>query len=110
MTNLHTATFCGGCFWCTMRPSLPVACIRLNRVIPVDTAPPTCREVCSDESGHAEVVQVHLDPAVIDYTTPLAMFFTLHDPTQLNRQGNDIGSQYRSVVYYHDSAQSSRPR
>ncbi|MCG7543411.1 peptide-methionine (S)-S-oxide reductase MsrA [Pseudoalteromonas sp. MM17-2] len=110
MTNLHTATFGGGCFWC-----IDAAFRRVRGVHKVESGytgghstSPTYREVCSGESGHAEVVQVHFDPAVIDYTTLLAMFFTLHDPTQLNRQGNDIGSQYRSVVYYHDSVQKQQ--
>ncbi|MCG7567181.1 peptide-methionine (S)-S-oxide reductase MsrA [Pseudoalteromonas sp. CnMc7-15] len=110
MTNLHTATFGGGCFWC-----IDAAFRRVRGVHKVESGytgghsnSPTYREVCSGESGHAEVVQVHFDPAVIDYTTLLAMFFTLHDPTQLNRQGNDIGSQYRSVVFYHDSAQKQQ--
>ena len=66
---------------------------------------PTYKAICTGNSGHAEVVKVEFDSSVISFETLLAMFFTLHDATQLNRQGNDIGTQYRSVVYYHDQQQ-----
>lgn len=71
------------------------------------TANPTYREICSGMTGHAEVIQVTFDPAVISYQEILEVFFTVHDPTTLNRQGNDHGTQYRSVIYYHSEAQKN---
>lgn len=108
MTNsLETATFGGGCFWC-----VEAAFKELDGVSTVtsgyaggDTADPTYREVCSGRSGHAEVVQVEYDPAEIGYRELLEVFFAVHDPTQLNRQGPDVGSQYRSIILAHDEDQ-----
>ena len=101
------ATFGGGCFWCT-----EAAMKVLDGVESVtsgyaggDTDDPTYREVCSGRTGHAEVVQVEYDPEVIGYDDLLEVFFATHDPTQLNRQGPDVGSQYRSIVLYHDETQ-----
>ena len=95
----------GGCFWCTEAI--------FREVIGVDSvvsgysggnAPgePTYREVCSGLTGHAEVVQVEFDPEIISYDKILTIFMTTHDPTTLNRQGADVGTQYRSVIFYHD--------
>jgi peptide-methionine (S)-S-oxide reductase len=102
-----TATFGGGCFWCT-----EAAMKVLDGVESVtsgyaggDTDDPTYRAVCSGSTGHAEVVQVEYDPDTIGYDDLLEVFFATHDPTQLNRQGPDVGSQYRSIVLYHDDAQ-----
>ena len=105
--NLEQITFGGGCFWCVE------SCF--NMLNGVDkavsgysgghTQNPTYEEVCTGETGHAEVVQISYNPAVISYEQLLEVFFFLHDPTQLNRQGNDIGTQYRSVIYYNTEAE-----
>lgn len=101
------ATFGGGCFWC-----VEAAFEELNGVRAVTsgyagghTENPTYREVCSGETGHAEVVQIEYDPDAISYDELLEVFFTIHDPTQLNRQGPDVGTQYRSIILYHDDEQ-----
>jgi len=103
----QVATFGGGCFWC-----IDAAFRRVNGVLNVssgytggETNTPTYQSVCTGTTGHAEVVKIEFDSAIVSFETLLAMFFTLHDATQLNRQGNDIGTQYRSVVYYHSDAQ-----
>jgi peptide-methionine (S)-S-oxide reductase len=106
--NLELATLGGGCFWCVEAV--------LNELKGVEkvvsgytggTAPgkPTYREVCSGLTGHAEVVQVSFDPSIISYEDLLVVFMTSHNPTTLNRQGGDRGSQYRSVIYYHTEKQ-----
>ncbi|MBS3933608.1 MAG: peptide-methionine (S)-S-oxide reductase MsrA [Truepera sp.] len=107
MTTIETATLGGGCFWC-----LEAAFKELRGVSQVTSGyagghlpNPTYEQVCSDTTGHAEVVQIRFDPALLSYRDLLAVFFTIHDPTTLNRQGHDIGSQYRSVIFYHDEAQ-----
>jgi peptide-methionine (S)-S-oxide reductase len=103
----ETATLGGGCFWC-----LEAAFQMLKGVESVvsgyaggEVDHPNYRQVCSGETGHAEVVQVHFDPDVIDFRTLLEVFFTIHDPTTLNRQGADAGTQYRSVIFYHSDEQ-----
>lgn len=103
----HIATFAGGCFWC-----IDAAFRRVNGVLEVRSGymggqldNPSYKQICTGTTGHAEVVQITYEPSVIEYSTLLAMFFTLHDPTQLNRQGNDFGTQYRSAIFYHDQAQ-----
>jgi len=103
----ETATFGGGCFWCTEAAMKELAGVEsvTSGYAGGDTENPTYREVCSGSTGHAEVVQVEYDPAVIDYPDLLEVFFATHDPTQLNRQGPDVGSQYRSIVLYHDDEQ-----
>ena len=106
-SNTDLATLAGGCFWCT-----EAALEELDGVSAVTsgyagghTEDPTYREVCSGSTGHAEVVQVEYDPEIITYERLLEVFFTVHDPTQLNRQGPDVGTQYRSAVFTHDEAQ-----
>jgi peptide-methionine (S)-S-oxide reductase len=106
------ATLGGGCFWC-----LEAAFQRLQGVESVvsgyagGTVPdPDYRQVCAGTTGHAEVVQVRFDNAVIDFATLLRVFFTIHDPTTLNRQGADVGTQYRSVIFHHDPAQEQIAR
>lgn len=106
--NLKLATFGGGCFWCTEAIFLEVNGIeKVVSGYSGGDAPgkPTYREVCSGLTGHAEVIQVTYDEDVISYEDILIIFMTTHDPTQLNRQGADVGTQYRSVIYYHDEHQ-----
>ena len=98
----ETATFGGGCFWC-----IEAAFEELAGVESVTSGyagghveDPTYRAVCREETGHAEVVRVEYDPGVVGYDDLLEVFFTVHDPTQLNRQGPDVGTQYRSIVCY----------
>lgn len=105
--NTARATLAGGCFWCIEAPFE-----ELNGVESVisgyaggETENPTYEEVCTGETGHAEVVQITYDPAEISYGDLLEVFFTIHDPTTLNRQGPDVGTQYRSAIFYHDEDQ-----
>ncbi len=105
--NYETATFAGGCFWC-----LEAAYDQLKGVTKVQSGyagghveNPSYKQVCGGDTGHAEVVQITYDPKVISYNDLLNVFWTLHDPTQLNRQGNDVGTQYRSEIFYHDPKQ-----
>jgi len=103
------ATLAGGCFWC-----LEAVFDELEGVTDVvsgyaggHTADPDYRQVCSGETGHAEVVRLTFDPARIGYREILEVFFALHDPTTLNRQGNDVGTQYRSSIFYHSPGQKA---
>jgi peptide-methionine (S)-S-oxide reductase len=105
----ETATLAGGCFWC-----LEAVFDNLKGVTAVESgymggsAPnPTYAQVCDGNTGHAEVVRVHFDPAVLDFRDLLDVFFVIHDPTQLNRQGNDVGTQYRSAIFYHTPQQKT---
>jgi len=101
------ATFGGGCFWCIEAAFEEVAGVESATAgyAGGHATDPTYREVCSGETGHAEVVQLAYDPDVVGFEDLLEIFFTIHDPTQLNRQGPDVGSQYRSIVLYHDDRQ-----
>lgn len=106
-TLIEKATFGGGCFWCTEAI--------FQRLKGVDTvisgysgghlAQPTYKEVCSENTGHAEVIQISFYPDSISYEILLDVFFATHDPTTLNQQGNDVGAQYRSVIFYHTESQ-----
>jgi peptide-methionine (S)-S-oxide reductase len=103
------ATLAGGCFWC-----LEAVFDRLEGVKSVESgyiggqAPkPTYDDVCTGRTGHAEAVRISFDPDVISYEDLLEVFFATHDPTQLNRQGNDVGTQYRSAIFFHDAAQET---
>lgn len=105
--NLEVATFGGGCFWC-----LEAVFDQLKGVEKVISGysgghikNPCYREVCNGTTGHAEVTEIHYNPAIISYETLLHVFWVAHDPTTLNRQGNDVGTQYRSVIYYHTDQQ-----
>jgi peptide-methionine (S)-S-oxide reductase len=108
--NLAQITFGGGCFWCVE------SCFNMLKGVHSAVSGysgghkdnPTYEEVCTGETGHAEVVQITYDPAIISYEQLMDVFFFLHDPTQLNRQGNDIGTQYRSVIYYKDEAEKAK--
>lgn len=103
----QTATFGSGCFWCTegIFQQLKGVHSVVSGYSGGHVANPTYKQVCSGTTGHAEVVQVSFDPALISYTDLLHAFWQSHDPTALNRQGNDVGTQYRSVVFYHDDEQ-----
>ena len=105
----ESAILAGGCFWC-----LEAAYDELEGVARVQSGyaggqveNPSYKAVCSGTTGHAEVVKVDYDPAVISYADLLRVFFTIHDPTTLNRQGNDIGTQYRSAIFYASPAQQA---
>jgi peptide-methionine (S)-S-oxide reductase len=105
----EAATLAGGCFWC-----LEAIFDELEGVEKVvsgysggKTANPSYKEVCGGRTGHAEAVQVVFDPKVISYREILALFFSMHDPTTLNRQGADVGTQYRSVIFYHNDKQKA---
>jgi peptide-methionine (S)-S-oxide reductase len=106
-SNLQKATLGGGCFWC-----LEAVYQQVRGVVHVEsgytggqTLNPDYDSVCTGKTGHAEVVQIEFDANVLTYQKILEIFFAIHDPTTLNRQGNDIGSQYRSVIYAHDKQQ-----
>lgn len=107
MTKLETATVGGGCFWCIEAIFLDLKGV--HQVVSgyagghVDN--PTYRQVCNGTTGHAEIIQVEFDPAEISYEEVLDIFWRVHDPTTLNRQGADVGTQYRSIILYHDDRQ-----
>jgi peptide-methionine (S)-S-oxide reductase len=109
---MEKATFGGGCFWC-----LEAVFQRVEGVQQVVSGyagghvkNPTYQQICNGNTGHAEVVQITYDPAIIPFSELMAIFFTTHDPTTLNRQGNDIGTQYRSVIFYHSEEQAQQAR
>jgi peptide-methionine (S)-S-oxide reductase len=106
-SNLEIASFGAGCFWC-----VEAVFENLDGVYSVEsgymggaTEHPTYREICTGTTGHAEIVQIHFDSSVIAYDTLLAWLWRSHDPTTLNRQGADTGTQYRSAIFYHSEAQ-----
>lgn len=105
--NLQQATFGGGCFWCTEAVFLQMKGVhRVQSGYSGGHVPnPDYRLVCSGTTGHAEVIQITFDPQMISYPELLEIFWKSHDPTTLNRQGNDVGTQYRSVVFYHNDEQ-----
>lgn len=106
--NLEIATVGGGCFWCTEAVFQEVKGVeKVVSGYAGGNVPgrPTYREVCSGLTGHAEVIQITFDPETISYTDILVIFMTTHDPTTLNRQGADVGTQYRSVIFYHNEIQ-----
>ncbi|HJU05344.1 MAG TPA: peptide-methionine (S)-S-oxide reductase MsrA [Nitrospiraceae bacterium] len=117
MTDTHTtsalgkevATLGGGCFWCleaVYDQMMGVASVE-SGYMGGDTPNPTYEAVCNGHTGHAEVVQVSFDPKIVSYREILEVFFAIHDPTTLNRQGNDVGTQYRSAIFYHSPQQKA---
>jgi peptide-methionine (S)-S-oxide reductase len=108
-SNMALATFGNGCFWCT--EAIFQQLKGVENVVPGyaggSTKNPTYEEVCSGVTGHAEVIQISYDPKVISYRELLDVFFYTHDPTTLDQQGNDVGTQYRSAIYYHDESQKN---
>jgi len=105
--SIQTAVFGGGCFWCTEAAfqNLKGVTSAVPGYAGGPGKAPTYEQVCTGATGHAEVVQVTFDPKIISYENLLGVFFTVHDPTTLNRQGNDIGSQYRSIILTTDEQQ-----
>src|SRR5262245_46691498 len=107
MAELETATLAAGCFWCV--EAVFDDLIGVEDVVSGYSGGhkdnPTYQEVCSETTGHAEVAEIRFDPSVITFKEILQVFFTVHDPTQLNRQGNDIGTSYRSAIFYHSDEQ-----
>ncbi|HSQ56004.1 MAG TPA: peptide-methionine (S)-S-oxide reductase MsrA [Gemmata sp.] len=101
------ATFGSGCFWCTEAVFLQLKGVKkvVSGYSGGTTPNPTYRDVCTGTTGHAEVVQVTFDPSIISYPELLEVFWRSHDPTTLNRQGNDVGTQYRSSIFYHSEDQ-----
>ena len=109
MSKIEVATLGGGCFWC-----VEAVFQRVKGVISVkpgyaggQVENPTYKQICTGRTGHAEVAQINFDSEIITYTQILNVFWQAHDPTTLNRQGNDVGTQYRSVIFYHNSEQSN---
>lgn len=105
--TLSTATFGNGCFWCTEAIFQQVDGVHsvVSGYIGGFIKNPAYREVCAGTTGHAEAIQITFDPKVVSYAELLEIFWKTHDPTTLNRQGNDVGTQYRSAVFYHDEEQ-----
>lgn len=108
----EVAVLAGGCFWCTEAVFLDVAGVKAveSGYTGGDTVSPTYKQVCGGDTGHAEAIRITYDPAQVRYTDLLDIFFATHDPTQLNRQGNDIGTQYRSAVFPQDEGQEAAVR
>ncbi len=112
MPQAEVATLGGGCFWCLEAVYTSIEGVQsvqsgfMGGCVPS----PTYKQVCTDTTGHAEVVQIRFDPAVISYRQLLEVFFSVHDPTTLNRQGEDVGTQYRSVIFAHSPEQERLAR
>jgi peptide-methionine (S)-S-oxide reductase len=106
------ATLAGGCFWCLESAFNHLRGVEraISGYMGGQVDRPTYEQVCGGYTGHAEVVQVRFDPQVIGFSELLEVFFALHDPTTLNRQGNDVGTQYRSAIFCHDSEQEAQAR
>jgi len=109
MSNEQIAVFAGGCFWCTepVFSQLKGVSKVVSGYIGGHTASPTYKQICNGDTGHAEGIQITFDASVIDFETLLEIFFVSHDPTTLNRQGNDVGTQYRSAVFCQNDGQKT---
>jgi peptide-methionine (S)-S-oxide reductase len=105
--ELEVATFAGGCFWCTEAVFLELNGVNkvVSGYIGGKTLNPTYKDICNGDTGHAEAIQITFDPNIISFGELLEIFFATHDPTTLNRQGNDIGTQYRSEIFYNNEVQ-----
>lgn len=105
--NIEMATLAGGCFWCTEAIFLDLKGVKtvVSGYIGGKTPNPTYKEICTGTTGHAEAIQITYDPKEISYGELLEIYFATHDPTTLNRQGNDVGTQYRSEIFYHSEKQ-----
>ena len=105
--ELEVATLAGGCFWCTEAVFLELDGVKkvVSGYIGGKTINPTYKDICNGDTGHAEAIQITFDPNIISFGQLLEIFFATHDPTTLNRQGNDIGTQYRSEIFYNNEAQ-----
>ncbi len=105
--GMEIATFAGGCFWCTEAVFLELNGVKkvVSGYIGGDTINPTYKDICNGDTGHAEAIQITFDPNKINFGELLEIFFATHDPTTLNRQGNDIGTQYRSEIFYNNENQ-----
>jgi peptide-methionine (S)-S-oxide reductase len=110
--QLETATLAGGCFWCLDAAFRLVQGVEsvVSGYTGGQVPAPSYEAVCTGRTGHAEAVQVRFDPQVLGYRDLLEIFFTIHDPTTLNRQGHDVGTQYRSAIYYHTPEQAETAR
>jgi peptide-methionine (S)-S-oxide reductase len=107
--EFETATFAGGCFWCTEAVFLELKGVKtvVSGYIGGLTTNPTYKEICNGDTGHAEAIAITFDPNIISFGELLEIFFATHDPTTLNRQGNDVGTQYRSEIFYHNENQKA---
>jgi peptide-methionine (S)-S-oxide reductase len=108
----QVAVLAGGCFWCTEAVFLDVAGVKQveSGYTGGQTVNPTYKQICGGDTGHAEAIRVTFDPEVVSYSDLLDIFFATHDPTQLNRQGNDIGTQYRSAIFPQNEEQAQQAR
>lgn len=107
--RIEVATFAGGCFWCTEAVFLELEGVKsvISGYIGGKTIDPTYKEICGGETGHAEAIEITFDPEKISFGELLEIFFATHDPTTINRQGNDVGTQYRSEIFYHNEEQKN---
>ena len=107
--NRETATLAGGCFWCleAVFEQVPGVLSVVSGYMGGTTPNPDYEAVCSGQTGHAEVVRIEFDPQIIGFNQLLEIFFSIHDPTTTNRQGNDVGTQYRSAIFFHDEQQQA---